>query len=205
MVFFIDQRLRAFITNADFGPLYQPLVIPGEEDRCVVEPGSLQNYLPTVLSTGIVTSSIIIRLFLMYIKHHRLQLPNDPQVWCPNHEMLDYLGEEIVDLAEQRKLLAERRHNEGLMPGRSIFRPKDRFITLRSLTELYQQPYEMTFAAAGVLAALHKISYTDLDQQDRDLLTNQQLLDDLDDEELLLRDHIECLKRQEPRPRRRQR
>ena len=86
----LDEHLHAFITHADFGPLYQRPLIGGKH-VCVV--GSrLQTYIPTITRHGIATNGVLQRLFRIYIYHHHLVDPHDVHHWRPNEELWDYLG-----------------------------------------------------------------------------------------------------------------
>jgi hypothetical protein len=189
--YFIDQHLRAFIANADFGPLRRVIVHP----YCTAQPGRLQDYIPTMIATGITTASIVVDLFLIYIGHHRLQLPTDPSMWRTNQEMLDYLGEDFVHLAEQLQLDYERQISEGREPETPLFHPgSDDVPIVPTLIELYELPYYMDSQTLWRLAEFYNVPYDELSDVDHVLYADHQISLVIDDEKLLIQEHVECLR-----------
>ena len=117
--FFIDNRLHAFIANADFGTLYQRQVGTDGQEYCVPL-GRLQDYIPTIVNHGVASLANLITLFVIYVAHHKLVTPDDRKVWIPNEEMMDYLDlDTIFDSIEDQQRERGPRYNRrgGLVPG----------------------------------------------------------------------------------------
>jgi hypothetical protein len=81
----VDICLRAFITNADFGPLY---VQAGTDS--FTEFGPLHDYLTTILAKEIFDFEILVWLFRIYIARHKMEFDRSG-LWAPNDEMYNYL------------------------------------------------------------------------------------------------------------------
>jgi hypothetical protein len=100
-IYYLDYLLQAFIANADFGPLMRSVTLPTGEQQCVVEPGRLQDYLPTITGDGVATEHIVVDLFITYLRHHQLFYKvNNEMFWRPNQEMLDYYFDDILEHLE---------------------------------------------------------------------------------------------------------
>jgi hypothetical protein len=98
-VYFLDPRLQTFFANADFGEPQHTEILLHLGEQCVVDPGRLQDYIPTIVIDGVITGHIALLLFKIYLQHHRLHSNNDPKLWYSNQEMDHYLGETLREFA----------------------------------------------------------------------------------------------------------